>query len=136
VRGARKTVLEAPEPSMGLSSACTPPVPACWAGGVSFLPSARKADPDIECQLQVRNLSEQAGEDDLRALFAVSGDVLAVRIIRDPHTGASRGYGFVMMSAQSEADTAISRLDDHPLFGLKLKVSLVKARTLRADFFK
>jgi RNA recognition motif-containing protein len=90
--------------------------------------------PDIECQLQIRNLSEHASEDDLRALFAKSGDVVAVRIVRDPHTGASRGYGFVMMSAQSEADTAISKLDDHALLGLKLKVSLVKARTLRADY--
>jgi RNA recognition motif-containing protein len=91
-------------------------------------------DPDIECQLQIRNLSEHAGEDDLRGWFAQSGDVLAVKIIRDRHTGASRGYGFVMMSAQSEADTAVSRLDGRPFFGLKLKVSLAKARTLRANF--
>jgi RNA recognition motif-containing protein len=91
-------------------------------------------DPDIECQLQIRYLSEHAGEDDLRALFALSGDVLSVNIIRDPHTSASRGYGYVTMSAQSEADAAISRLDGHSFFGLRLKVSLVKARTLRADF--
>jgi hypothetical protein len=134
VREARQTVLEAPKLTIRLPPACTPPVPS-WAGGVSFLRLDGKLDPDIECQLQIRNLSEHASEDDLQALFARAGDVLAVKIVRDPHTGASRGYGFVMMSAQSEADTAISRLDDHPLFGLKLKVSLVKARTLRAYFF-
>jgi RNA recognition motif-containing protein len=91
-------------------------------------------DPITECQLQIRNLSEHASEDDIRDLFAQSGDVLAVKIVRDPRTGASRGYGFVMMSAQSEADAAVSRLDDHPLLGRNLKVSLVKARTLRAGF--
>ena len=116
-----------------MSAACTPPVPA-WAGGVSFRLFDGKLDPDIECQLQVRNLYEDASAGDLRALFAQYGDVLTVRIIRDPHTGASKGYAFVMMSAQSEADKAVSRLDDHPCFGVKLKVSLVKARTLRADF--
>lgn len=99
-----------------------------------FSPFDRKLDPDIECQLQVRNLSEHASEDDLRALFTESGDVLAVKIIRDPRSGASRGYGFVTMSAQSEADKALSRLDSHPLFGVRLKVSLVKTRALRADF--
>lgn len=99
-----------------------------------FSTIARKWDPDIECQLQIRNLSQHADEGDVRVLFAPFGDVLTVKVIRDPHTGASRGYGFVVMSAQSEADTAVSRLDDHMFFGLKLKVSLVKARTLRADF--
>jgi len=98
-----------------------------------FSPLAGKLGPDIECQLQLRNLSEGANDDDLRALFAQAGDVLAVKIIRDPHTGASRGYGYVTMSAQSEADTAVSLLDDRLFLGLKLKVSLVKARTLRAD---
>jgi RNA recognition motif-containing protein len=91
-------------------------------------------DPDIECQLQIRALSENASEDDLQALFARAGDVLAVKIIRDPHTSASRGYGYVTMSAQSEADSAVSRLDGSLFFGLKLKVSLVKARTMHADF--
>ena len=93
-------------------------------------------DPDIECQLQIRNLSEFADEDDLRALFAQAGDVLAVKIIRDAHTGASRGYGYLTMSAQSEADAAVSRLDNILFFGLQLKVSLVKARTVRADYFQ
>jgi RNA recognition motif-containing protein len=91
-------------------------------------------DPDIECQLQIRNLSEDAAEDDLRALFAQFGDVLAVMIIRDPQTGASRGYGYATMSAQSEADTAVSRLDGRPFFGRPLRVGLVKARTMHADY--
>ena len=115
-------------------------VPSLHAAGTilgrrCFLsPFLRKLDPGIECQLQIRNLSEYATEDDLRALFARAGDVMTVKIIRDPHTGTSRGYAYVTMSAQSEADTAVSRLDDHPLLELNLKVSLVKARMLRADF--
>lgn len=99
-----------------------------------FFPISRELDPDIQCRLQIRNLSEDAADDDLRALLAPFGDVLAVMIIRDPQTGASRGYGYVTMSAQSEADTAVSRLDGSPFFGRPLRVSLAKARRMHADY--
>ena len=52
---------------------------------------------------------------------------------RDRLSGDSRGYGFVTMSAVSEADTAVSRLNDRVLNGLKLQVVLVKARITRGN---
>ena len=51
-----------------------------------------------------------------------------VNIIRDRGSGNSRGYGFVTMSALSEADTAVSRLNDRALHGSRLMVSLAHAR--------
>jgi hypothetical protein len=96
-----------------------------------FFPIARELDPDIECQLQIRN-TERA-EKTMRALFAQSGDVMAVRIFAIHTPAHPEDMVALTMSAQSEADTAVSGLDDHLFFGLKLKVSLVRARTLRGD---
>ena len=87
----------------------------------------------MDGKLQVRNLSPRTTDDDLRRLFAQIGDVLDVKIIRDDISGKSRGYGFVTMSALSEADTAVSRLDERVLHGLKLIVSLARARVVRGS---
>lgn len=64
-------------------------------------------------------------------LFAEFGDVLDARIVRDRSSGESRGYGFVTMSALSEADAAVSRLNGYTLQGSALKVSLLTARVVR-----
>jgi RNA recognition motif-containing protein len=85
----------------------------------------------MDGQLQVRNLARTATEDDLWTLFMQAGDVLGVRIPRDRLSRESRGYAFVTMSALSEADKAVSRLNEHLFHGLKLKVSLAQARTVR-----
>jgi heterogeneous nuclear ribonucleoprotein A1/A3 len=66
----------------------------------------------------------------LSDLFARFGDVLNARIVRDGSSGMSKGYGFVTMSALSEADAAVSRLDGHALRGFVLKVRLARARTV------
>lgn len=76
-------------------------------------------------------MSENTSEDDLRSLFRQVGDVLDVRIVRDRRSGRSKGYGFVIMSALSEADTAVSRLNNSECNGLKLTVSLSQPRVVR-----
>lgn len=80
--------------------------------------------------LYVRNLSTLTTEDDLKTLFAQAGDVVDVRIFRDRASGESRGFGFLTMSAQSEADKAVSRFNDRTFNGLDLKVSLAKPRVV------
>jgi RNA recognition motif-containing protein len=80
--------------------------------------------------LQVRNLALNTLEGELITLFDEVGEVLDVKIIRDRLSGDSRGYAFVTMSALSEADTAVSRLNDREFHGLRLMVSLAQARTV------
>lgn len=85
----------------------------------------------IDGKLQVRNLSPETTEAEISELFARFGQVLDARIVRDASSGMSKGYGFVTMSAVSEADAAVSRLDGHALRGMILQVRLARARTVR-----
>jgi RNA recognition motif-containing protein len=85
----------------------------------------------MKVQLYVGNLPKFLTGKELTTLFAQAGDVTAVNIITDRLTGGSKGYAFVTMSAQSEADKAVSMLNTHSLDNHQLKVSLVKPRGQR-----
>jgi RNA recognition motif-containing protein len=94
---------------------------------------AREQGDEIDGKLQIRNLSADTTDSELGELFAQVGEVLAAKIVRDSLSGVSRGYGFVTMSAVSEADAAVSRLNGFSLQGCVLKVSLARARTVRGE---
>lgn len=68
---------------------------------------------------------------ELSALFTQAGDVTAVDIITDRLTGRSEGYAYVTMSAQSEADKAVSMFNAYELDDRRLKVILVRSRAQR-----
>jgi len=67
----------------------------------------------------------------LNILFAPAGDVTAVSIITDRRTGGCKGYAYITMSAQSEADKAVSMFNAYPLDDHNIKVTLVKPREQR-----
>jgi len=85
----------------------------------------------MEVKLYVGNLPGSTTEDELQVLFAQAGDVTAAEVIKDRHSGLSRGFAFVAMSAQSEADKAVSMFNLHLLSDHVLKVSLAKPREQR-----
>jgi RNA recognition motif-containing protein len=85
----------------------------------------------MEVKLYVGNLSKSTTQDELSALFAQAGDVTAVEVIKDRRSDESRGFAFVTMSAQSEADKAVSMFNSHSLSDHALKVSLAKPREQR-----
>ncbi|HET9905877.1 MAG TPA: RNA-binding protein [Anaerolineales bacterium] len=85
----------------------------------------------MEAKLYVRNLDKSINAEELNMLFAQAGDVLSVDIIRDRATGESRGFAYITMSAQSEADKAISLLNDYSLRDQSLHVNLAKPRIQR-----
>ena len=58
----------------------------------------------------VGNLAWEVSDEDLSTLFATHGSVDSARVIRDRFSGRSRGFGFVEMSDNSEAETAIAAL--------------------------
>ncbi|HSL42398.1 MAG TPA: RNA-binding protein [Anaerolineales bacterium] len=85
----------------------------------------------MEVKLYVGNLPGSATGKELITLFAKAGDVTAVNIIVDRLTGGCKGYAYITMSAQSEADKAVSMFNSYFLEDHRLKVALVKPRGQR-----
>jgi RNA recognition motif-containing protein len=71
----------------------------------------------------VGNLSYQTSQDDLHAAFAVYGGVERVSIVTDRDTGQPRGFGFVEMTEDRDAQTAISQLNGTELHGRAMNVN-------------
>lgn len=82
----------------------------------------------METKLYVGNLPRSMMTREINALFGQAGEVTSVHIITDRLTGGSRGYAYVTMSAQSEADKAVSMFNTYTWEDHRLKVTLVKAR--------
>lgn len=89
----------------------------------------------MEVKIYVGNLSYQTTEDDLRTLFAKAGQVASVALIKDRDTGNSKGFAFVEMNSQAEAQKAISMLNGVSLDDRELKVNLAKPREERSGGF-
>ena len=78
--------------------------------------------------IYVGNLPRQATEDDVRETFQAFGQVASVAVIKDRETRASRGFGFVEMPSQEEAQAAITGLNDTELMGSTLNVNEARPR--------
>jgi RNA recognition motif-containing protein len=85
----------------------------------------------MEIEIYVGNLSKSTTQEDLNALFSQAGDVTSVDVAKDRKSGESNGFAFVTMSAQSEADKAVSMFNAYPLDDYYLRVNLVRRRTPR-----
>lgn len=81
-----------------------------------------------DMRLYVGNLSFETTENDLRDTFGQSGSVTDVKIINDPATGRSRGFGFVTMGNNTEGEAAIAALDGQDIDGRKLTVNEARPR--------
>ena len=73
--------------------------------------------------IYVGNLSPDVKEEDLKNLFSNYGQVKEVKIIRDMFSQQSKGFGFIEMPGQAEAQNAISQLNTQDLMGKKLVVN-------------
>jgi len=82
----------------------------------------------MESKLYVGNLSYSTTEDDLKTLFAQAGTILSVALIKDRDSGQSKGFGFVEMSSQVEAEKAVSMFNGFQLGERALKVNLARPR--------
>jgi len=82
----------------------------------------------MESKLYVGNLSYSTTEDDLRALFAEAGTVASVALIKDRDTGQSKGFGFVEMSSQVEAEKARHIINGRLVGEREIKVDLARPR--------
>src|SRR5215467_10212570 len=86
----------------------------------------------METKLYVGNLAYSATEDDLRSLFTQAGEVQSVSVIKDRDTGRSKGFAFVEMSTQAEAEKGISLLNGFSFHNRPLTVNLARPREDRA----
>ena len=82
-------------------------------------------------RLFVGNLSFKTTEGELETLFAESGSVSSVTIIMDRFSGRSRGFGFIEMGSEEEAQAAIERLNGYEFEGRALTVNEAKPQERR-----
>ena len=82
-------------------------------------------------KLYVGNLPYEVGETDLQDLFARAGTVDTVHVMRDQMTGRARGFAFVEMSTDDEAQKAIKELNEFSLGGRNLTVNEARPKTDR-----
>jgi len=85
-------------------------------------------------KLYVGNLPYDTSDQDLHALFAGAGTVESVNLMRDMATGRARGFAFVEMATDEEAQKAISTLNNHDLGGRNLTVNEARPKTAGGGF--
>lgn len=88
----------------------------------------------MESKLYVGNLAYSATEDELRTLFFQAGTVTSVALIKDRDSGQSKGFAFVEMSTQAEAEKAISMFNGYGMGDRELRVSIARPREERGGF--
>lgn len=79
-------------------------------------------------KLYVGNLSPEANEASLKVLFTMFGTVERAYIITDQQTGKSKGYGFVIMKTEEEAQAAIKALNGKKCGEYTVKVEMTKSK--------
>ena len=85
-------------------------------------------------KLYVGQLSYSVDSDTLNNHFAAIGEVLSAKVITDRATGRSKGFGFVEMSTENDAQTAIDKLNGTDLLGRSINVSLAKPQEEKKPF--
>lgn len=83
--------------------------------------------------MYVGNLTFSVNEDDLKAVFSEFGEIESIKIIKDKFSGQSKGFGFVEMPSNSEADKAIKALNGSPMKGQAMKVNQANPKGNRAS---
>lgn len=82
----------------------------------------------MDIKLYIGNLAYATTEEDLKTLFANAGSVTSVDLIKDRDTGRSKGFAFVQMSTQAEAEKAISLYNGYSMGERELRVSIARPR--------
>src|SRR3972149_808313 len=86
----------------------------------------------MEAKLYVGNLAYHVTEHTLRDLFTQAGEVKEVTMVLDRHSGQSKGFGFVEMVTQVDAEKAIQMFNDYELEGRKIIVNIARPREERS----
>jgi cold-inducible RNA-binding protein len=79
--------------------------------------------------LYLGNLPYEVTEEDLKTNFSEVGKVVSVNIIKDKYTGLSRGFGFVEMETEKDAEEAIKKFNGGQLLGKTISVNEARPKT-------
>jgi RNA recognition motif-containing protein len=82
----------------------------------------------MDVRIYVGNLAKSTTQDEVNTLFATAGTVSAVELVKDKGTGLSKGFAFVSMPDQADADKAISMFNAYSLADNTLKVNIAKPK--------
>jgi RNA recognition motif-containing protein len=82
----------------------------------------------MDAKLYVGNLSYDTTEDGLRTKFADAGTVVSVEVIKDRDTGRTKGFAFITMNNQAEAENAIKMFNGKLLDNREIKVNIARPR--------
>lgn len=83
--------------------------------------------------MYVSNLSFHTVEGDLRKLFEEFGEVSSAKVITDRETGRSRGFGFVEMKSEEQAQKAMTALNNKEIEGRSMSVTVAREKTSKFD---
>jgi RNA recognition motif-containing protein len=83
--------------------------------------------------IYVGNLHFSVTEDELKDIFSAFGEVSSVNILTDKFSGQSKGFGFIEMPDNSQADAAIKGLNKSTLKGRNIKVNQAEPRGKRSQ---
>ncbi len=86
----------------------------------------------MESKLYVGNLSYDTTEESLRTAFAAAGTITSIEIIKDRDTGRMKGFAFITMSNQEEAEAAIKMLNEKMLDNRPIRVNMARPREERS----
>lgn len=81
--------------------------------------------------IYIGNLSYEVTDSDLQSAFSAFGSVTSAKVVMDMDSGRSKGFGFVEMAAQDEAQNAIAKLNGSEIRGRAVSVNEARPRTER-----
>lgn len=82
----------------------------------------------MDIRIYVGNLNKSTTQDEISALFATAGTVSSCELVMDKVSGLSKGFAFVSMPTQAEADKAIGMFNAYSLADNTLKVNVAKPK--------
>ena len=101
-------------------------------GGGHFISGhAGERSNKLDTRIYVGNLNKSTTQEEINTLFAQAGTVTSVDLVKDKGTGMSKGFAFVSMPEQAEAEKAISMFNAYSLADNELKVNVAKPRVER-----
>ena len=77
-------------------------------------------------KLYVGNLPYSVNDESLAKMFAEAGDVVEAKVIVDKFSGRSKGFGFVTMKDEAQAEAAVTAMNDKEIDGRKIKVNVAR----------
>lgn len=93
-----------------------------------FLPARPEKAVQMNVKLYIGNLPKSTTDEELSTLFTQAGEVTLIDVIKDRDSGESKGFAFITMSTQSEAEKAIHMFNSYSLNEQELKVDMAKPK--------